>query len=189
VPTVLAHAAVGASLAAGAPLAGDARLRIRLALAAALLAALPDADVVGFALGIPYGHPLGHRGLSHGLPFALVAGLAATPWVAPGGAWRTRRRAGVAAALVLATASHGLLDMATDAGRGVGLFVPFDMRRLFWPWRPIPTSPIGVEAFLRGRAGAILAFELRWLVAPCILAAVGLVRLRRRRARPARRAA
>lgn len=178
-PTVLAHAALGGVLAAGAP--DGPRLR-RLALAAALCAALPDADVVAFAFGIPYGHPLGHRGLTHGLPFALALGLAASAWVAPGVSWRARPRLVAAAVLVLATASHGLLDMATDAGRGVGLFVPFHDERIFWPWRPIPTSPIGVGAFLRGDAAGILGFELRWLVAPAAAVAMA-VRLGRRAGR------
>jgi hypothetical protein len=65
----------------------------------------------------------------------------------------------------------------------VGLFVPFHDERIFWPWRPIPTSPIGVGAFLRGDAGGILGFELRWLVAPAVGVAMA-VRLGRRAGRP-----
>lgn len=178
---MLAHAAVGGALGGAVAPPGRAG---RLAAAAALCAVLPDADVLAFALGIPYGHPLGHRGLSHGLPFALALGLAVAPLVTPGAGWRTGRRLGAAAVLVLATASHGLLDMATDAGRGVGLLVPLDARRVFWPWRPLPTSPIGLGAFLRGDALGILAFELGGLVTPSIVAAVLVRRLRPRAARP-----
>ncbi|MDX1648275.1 MAG: metal-dependent hydrolase [Myxococcota bacterium] len=179
---MLAHAAVGGVLAGAAAPRGCAG---RVAAAAALCAALPDADVLAFALGIPYAHPLGHRGISHGLPFAAALGLAAAPLVTPDATWRAGRRLAAAAILVLATASHGLLDMATDAGRGVGLLIPFDARRFFWPWRPIPTSPIGLEDFLRGDALGILAFEAVALVTP---AALGAALLRRLRAPSPRRA-
>lgn len=127
-PTVLAHAGLGAALGAFAPrgLAPG-----RLSLLAALAAVLPDVDVAGFALGVPYGHPLGHRGLTHGLAFALATGALLAPLAAPGVGWRGSPRLVAAALLALATASHGLLDAATDAGRGVGLFVPFADARIF----------------------------------------------------------
>lgn len=160
-----------------------ARLRER---AAALLAMAPDADVLAFGLGIPYEHPLGHRGLSHSLLGALVLGALAfallrhllraaeDPAARPG--WLDL------ALLVVATASHGLLDMLTDGGRGVGLFIPVDTARLFFPVTPIPVSPIGLLAFFAWGL-PVLAWEvaLLWPIgaAGAALGATGLpVRVR-----------
>jgi len=52
---------------------------------------------------------------------------------------------------VALVASHPLLDALTDGGLGVALLWPFSAERFFFPWRPIPVSPIGVGFFsLRG---------------------------------------
>ena len=72
----------------------------------------------------------------------------------------------LAGLLALATASHGVLDAFTDAGLGVGFFIPFDDVRVFFPWRPLATSPIGVEAFFRGPALRILGNEVLWVWLP-----------------------
>jgi inner membrane protein len=160
VPTIFTHAFVGGALAAGAPRGIP---RARLAMAAACVAVLPDLDVASFALGIPYPDPLGHRGFSHSLPFAAVSGVLAALLVArpdTPGWWRA------AALLVLAAASHGLLDALTDGGLGVGLFVPFSDARFFFPWRPLSVSPIGAAAFFRGRASEVLLSELAWVWLP-----------------------
>ena len=61
-----------------------------------------------------------------------------------------------------ATASHGVLDAFTDAGLGVGFFVPFDDACYFFPWRPIATSPLSIGAFFNGPALRILSNELLW---------------------------
>jgi len=53
----------------------------------------------------------------------------------------------------------------TDAGRGVGFFLPFDTERYFFPFRPLATSPIGIGRFFE-RAGPILMNEFRWLFLP-----------------------
>lgn len=178
--TVFTHALVGAALAR--PASPDALPRGRLALAAAALAVLPDLDVLTFALGIPYEHPLGHRGLSHSIAFAIACGLAGAALVAgpPGRRLPARAWGGVAAVLVLAVASHGLLDALTDGGRGVGFLVPFSNRRFFLPWRPLAVSPIGAAAFLDGGAGRILRSELVWVWGPALALAAGATRLCRR---------
>lgn len=85
----------------------------------------------------------------------------------------------VAALLALATATHGVLDAATDAGLGVGLLSPFDDRRYFWPWRPLATSPIGLGAFFEARSLAILWNELLWVWLPAA-AALAVLHARRR---------
>ena len=122
--------------------------------------------MVGFALGIPYEHPLGHRGLTHSLPFALLAGVVAAALFFRGLGLLSQRWWCVAGLLVLGTASHGLLDAFTDAGLGVGFLVPFSNSRWFFPWRPLATSPLSVQAFFGGPALAILANEVIWVWLP-----------------------
>lgn len=170
-PTVLTHAlAAGALLAVAPPETPKARLAVSMG----LLAVVPDLDVLGYYAGIPYGDPLGHRGFTHSIPFALLAGSAVAwlafrsldvfsrPW------WRTL------GLLVVAAASHGFLDAFTDAGLGIGFFIPLDNGRYFFPWRPLATSPLSVSAFLDGPALRILANELKWVGLP-IAGALGVL--------------
>ena len=152
--------------------------RVRLAVIGATLAALPDLDVASFRLGIEYAHPLGHRGFSHSLLFALLASLAATAVffrhleMGSRGWWITTTL------LAACTASHGMLDAFTDAGLGVGFFIPFDTSRYFFPWRPLATSPLSISAFFSGPAFSILASEVLWVWLP-LGACSALVRLLR----------
>jgi inner membrane protein len=67
-----------------------------------------------------------------------------------------------------AVASHGVLDTFTDAGHGVGLFIPFDNGRYFAPWRPILTSPLSISRFLSERGLAILQNEACWVGVPAL---------------------
>lgn len=162
--TVFTHAFVG-GLIAGSTRAEVPRLRLVAFLAS--LSMLPDLDVFAFSLGIPYAHPLGHRGFFHSLPFALLLAPLAASLAFPRLCrfdpcwWR------ITAAAFLACASHGVLDAFTDGGRGVGFLIPFDDSRFFSPWRPLVVSPIGVGPFV-GRAGTILASELRWVWLPAL---------------------
>ncbi|MCO5166293.1 MAG: metal-dependent hydrolase [Planctomycetes bacterium] len=161
-PTVMTHAAVAWGLARAArPRSPAPALAAARERACVVVAMLPDLDVLAFTLGIPYAHPLGHRGASHSLLGAVVLGL---------GAWLLLRRLlrGVEGArpggldlalLVVAAASHGLLDMLTDGGEGVGLLVPFSDTRHFWPRQPIPVSPIGLVGFL-AHGLPVLAWEV-----------------------------
>jgi inner membrane protein len=168
-PTLIGHALVGWAAAQSEPRATqEATTRVRtLAAVAALLAMLPDVDAAGFALGVPYGSRLGHRGFTHSLAFALgsaAVGFAFTRWrlarrAAPAGpAWRAFL------VLLLAAASHPLLDMLTDGGLGVALFAPLSWHRYFFALRPIPVSAIGVDA----DTGRVLAWEAA-LLAPLAL--------------------
>ncbi len=102
---------------------------------------LPDIDVLGKLVGIRYSDMLGHRGITHSLAFAAMVALllarsisARDPSVS---------KACLMAYLFLCTASHGLLDALTNEGLGVAFFAPFSGRRYFFPWRPLPVSPIG----------------------------------------------
>lgn len=146
----------------------------------ALLAVLPDLDVVAFALGIPYEHPLGHRGISHSLLFAAIAGSLGAAAVL-GARVRSREGLAVALVLMLATASHGVLDAFTDAGRGVGFFIPLSDARIFFPWRPLETSPVSLEAFFARGAGAIVWNEMQWVWLPVLSLAAILALARSRR--------
>jgi inner membrane protein len=143
------HVAVG--MLAGRLLAGR-RSVAAMALGAGL-SLLPDADVVAFAVGIPYEAPFGHRGASHSLAFALTIGL--------GAALITRRKRPLRTGLIVTAtvASHGTLDMLTDGGLGVALLWPVDEARHFWPWRPIPVSPIGPN-FISARGAKVALAEL-----------------------------
>jgi len=172
-PSAFAHAFVGASLASLLPKPGRPRLFVA---ALAALAAAPDLDVVAFRFGIPYEHPLGHRGLTHSLFFAAAVALLCHPL------WRRRVRAkaGISSLLTfLALASHGLLDAFTDAGLGIGLWIPLDDGRYFFPWRPVRTSPLSAGAFFSGAGLGILANEATWVGMPT-LALLGVAALARR---------
>ena len=139
-PTVMTHAVIGIAL-------GTVPVFPRRALfwiAAALLPVLPDLDVIGVAFGIRFHSMWGHRGISHSLAAAVVLGLLA--------ALLLRRRLGVRLGplvvyFAVITASHGVLDALTTGGPGVAFFAPFDDTRYFFPWRPIPVSPLASNFF------------------------------------------
>ena len=169
-PTIISHAILPL---AAAVIAGPKLVPARVAWMGAALAMLPDLDVIGFRFGVPYGADWGHRGASHSLAIAaLIAGLLAL--ARPG----TRR--GIAVPfLILAMASHGLLDMLTDGGRGVALLWPASSERLFMPFRPIHVSPIGARFFSQRGLETVWS-ELLWIGLPCLIAA-GFATLARRK--------
>ena len=162
-PTAFTHAFAAAALTSLAP-RGAATLK--LLLVAGALAVLPDVDVAAFRLKIDYDHPLGHRGFTHSLLFALLAGFLALAIFFRERTPGTRAWWLTGSLLSFCAASHGLLDAFTDAGLGVGFFIPFDDGRYFFPWRPLATSPLGVSAFLGGPAVSILWNEVRWVWLP-----------------------
>ncbi len=153
-----------------------------------LLALLPDLDVLGFFAGVPYTHAWGHRGVTHSLLFATLAGaLVGTLWARRDRSQRASPAPFVAVGLLAGTscASHGVLDALTDAGHGIGFFIPFDNGRYFFQWRPLHTSPLGISAFFSERGLAILSNEASYLALPCaVTAAIGLALRRRGRPHP-----
>ena len=167
-PTPMTHAFVGASLSVALPrgLRG-----LPATTACAFLAASPDLDIVGFFLGVPYSNTFGHRGITHGLPFATL--VAAGVVLLAIGAGRVARKQSVHLFLGLAVivGSHGILDMATNGGLGVGLLIPFQGDRLFLPFRPIEVSPISPSRFLTDGFPVIVT-ELLWVWMPCITAVI-----------------
>ena len=165
-PTAIAHAVVGGSLTLFSPKQVP---RTRLALVLALLSVLPDFDVIAFSLGISYSNPLGHRGLTHSIPFAAILAPLATSFVFRDIPNFSKTWWSICALAFLATVSHGVLDAFTDAGLGVGFFIPFENSRYFFPWRPIATSPLSIAAFLNGPAFHILGSELIWVGIPLVV--------------------
>ncbi len=164
-PTVITHAIVGGSLTLFKhPDVSTPRLLCVLA----VLPVLPDLDVIAFSFGIPYSHPLGHRGFTHSLPFALIMALLTQRLLFAQLARFTKAWWSLVALTFAATASHGVLDAFTDAGLGVGFFIPFDDSRYFAPWRPIATSPLSISAFFNGPALRILSNELFWIGLPLL---------------------
>lgn len=124
-------------------------------------AIIPDADVIGFRFGIAYEHPLGHRGFTHSILFALLYSSCFTYFF--------RRSASKIKLFILFFASimsHGLLDMLTNGGLGVGLFIPFENSRYFFSWTPLEVSPIG-KYFFSQRGLEVIINELLYVGLPC----------------------
>lgn len=159
------HAMVGAALGAAFYRPGVPR---RLWVTGAALAVAPDLDVIGFAFGAHYDSMLGHRGLTHSLAFALVtAATVSRIWFRDGAGPIPRHAVGLY--LTLAMASHGLLDMLTDGGRGIALFAPFSEARYFWPVRPIAVAPIGLAGIFEERIFRVLGTEFLWIWIPAAI--------------------
>lgn len=168
-PSIVSHAVVGLTAASVGAAKG---MPARFWVLSAVCAMLPDADTLTFKLGIPYAHLLGHRGFFHSLLFALVVGIVTTvvffgeerPF-SPG----QLRFAGY---FSLVTASHGVLDALTSGGLGVAFFSPFKENRYFFPWTPILVSPLGIKAFFSSWGARVMASEIVWIWAPCLITVV-----------------
>ncbi len=106
-----------------------------------IVSLLPDLDVL-MLRWLPYSHPLSHRGLGHSLFFALVASLCITISCYLAGIVRGKLLTLFLIFLVVAVVmgSHGILDALTDGGLGIGLLIPWDLTRYFFPVRPIPVA-------------------------------------------------
>ena len=175
--SAITHFIVGASVAL--PLMDAVPLRATLPrwaipVTAGLFGVLPDLDTYAmFAFGIPRGSLFSHRGVFHS-PFFLallafaIAGIAARgrSWAALGLLW------------TCGAITHPLLDMLTDGGSGVMLLFPLSSERLFFPWRPIRVSPLGIVRFF-DRAGEILASEFPFDAAAVIAGTAARIALRR----------
>jgi inner membrane protein len=161
VPTVLSHAVFGAALY----LPFRNHLPRRFAILGAACAIIPDLDVVGFRFGVDYADVLGHRGLSHSIAFAVLfaAGLVVLSRSLP-----ARARFAAWLYLAAAMASHGFFDAFTDGGLGVALLAPFSNARLFFPWRPIEVSPLGISRIFSARGLDVLTSELLWVGLPSL---------------------
>ena len=174
-PTILTHAAVPLAIAA---VAGSRHISGRLLIAGVVASMLPDVDLLVFPLAKAYSSQFGHRGFSHSLAFAAVVGAiacACSPWL------RATRLA-TFLFVALSCASHGLLDMLTNGGKGVIYLWPFTQERYFWPARVIQVSPFSFDRFLGPEGVAVIVTELRWIWLPALaVAGVGIL-LRRKKA-------
>jgi len=144
----------------------------------ATFAALPDLDGIGFWLGVPYESTFGHRGFSHSILFAAMA--AALGLLAFRGRAFEAERTRIWTYLFLATASHGVLDAMTTGGGGVAFFAPVVNERYFFPWRPIPVSPMSIRRFFSERGVRILGSELVVVWIPAAIIALTAYVIRRR---------
>ena len=156
--SAITHFVVGAALAL--PAIDSRRLlgvlpRWAIPVTAGLFAVAPDLDTpLMFALHIPRGSIFAHRGVFHSPAFLIVAAAILAALVARNRAWPL-----LAAVWAAAAITHPLLDMLTDGGPGVLLLFPFSDERLFFGWRPIRVSPLGILRFF-DRAGEILQSEM-----------------------------
>ena len=171
-PTILSHPAVPLAIGLGL---GSETISRRLLWTGVAGSILPDLDVIAFRFGIPYSAEFGHRGFSHSLLFAALFAVTVTCAV------RTFRAHWVGSFLflLLATASHGLLDSLTNGGLGIAFFWPWSAERFFAPVQVIEVSPLGISRFLGWRGIAVLASELLWLWLPCGIFAVAIAACRR----------
>jgi len=140
---------------------------------------LPDLDVLGFGLGIAYSDPLGHRGATHSLFVAIILAALASFFHARLAASRLATFGFV----LVAGASHGLLDMLTNGGLGVAYFWPLTDERFFFAERVIQVSPIGYRFFSAAGLGTLKS-ELLWVWLPASVVLILMLMLRRRSGRP-----
>ena len=157
-PSSIGHALVATAI--GSPLAPAAPTR-RYWIAGVLCAVLPDLDAVGRPFG--WGDLAfvgGHRALTHSIFFALVLGLVVAELAFRDVRWQGYRGR-IIAYLVLATASHGALDVFAPYGDGVEFFSPFSAVRYAAAWRPLD-----------------LVNEILWIWFPAVLTIVIVRRLR-----------
>ena len=179
--SAFAHAA--AALGLGAVLRPSTARQNRLMVYGAAVAVLPDLDSIGYSHGIPYDSLLGHRGLTHSIIFAMAMALAVVS-IDQQVARPFRLRAWTF--LFVAGISHGVLDAMTTGGLGVAFLAPFDNSRFFFPWRPIPVSPLNMRRFFSSQGLKILEGEFLWVGIPSLaLVLVGsVVRRLRMRSKP-----
>ena len=135
---------------------------------ASLCAVAPDIDVLANRFGFDHTTMLGHRGLTHSLFFALVlSGLVVLLFFRKRADGMINRLA-LFAFFFAATASHSVLDAMVDGTLGVAFFWPFNPARLFLPWRPIVSSPIGL-AFFSPAGATTIVNEFLWVWIPSLI--------------------
>jgi len=175
--SAITHFAVAASL--GLPAMESAALRTvfprwAIPVTAGLFGVAPDLDTyIMFGLGVPRGSLFSHRGFFHSPFFLAIFAFALAAMVARSKAWLP-----LGALWTCAAITHPLLDMLTDGGSGVVLLFPFSEDRLFFPWRPIRVSPLGIMRFF-DRAREILLSELPFCIAALLFGSLAWIARRR----------
>jgi inner membrane protein len=147
----------------------------------AALAVLPDFDVVGVACGLPDEGAGGHRGASHSFVLALAVGLVSA-LIARRLGWPALR---TAVAATIAVASHALLDVMGEGGRGIPLWWPLSDARYMCQWRVLPDAPRGLQMFSRpGLLDLAIEFVIFFPLTAFALWPAGRVLRLRRAAKP-----
>lgn len=171
--SAVSHFVMGATIALPFTAVPSVRKAVRpigLVLSAGLLSAAPDLDTAFFGV-IPYAHFFGHRGFFHSPFFGIsVAVTLSFLLLAVLRSFGMKASAGVAAALALALASHGLLDAMTDAGLGVMLLYPFSEERFFLPWRPFHAPPVKISSLSIRQVQMMVRSELPIVLACAAIA-------------------
>ena len=164
-PSVFSHAV--ASIALGRAYT-TGPLPLRFWVLSSLCAAAPDIDVLANRFGFDHTTMLGHRGLTHSFFFAMVlSGLVVLLFFRKPNKGMMNRLA-LFAFFFAATASHSFLDAMVDGTLGVAFFAPFSPTRLFLPWRPIVSSPIGL-AFFSSAGATTIVNEFVWVWIPSLI--------------------
>jgi inner membrane protein len=171
-PSIISHPAVPLAIALSL---GRQVVSERLLLAGVAASVVPDLDVVAFRLGIPYADDLGHRGFTHSLLFAGFVALAAAC------AFRALHTTFTRAFwfVLVATASHGILDSFTNGGLGVTFFWAMVGREILCSDPSIEVSPLSIQRFISEGGAWVLLSELIWVWAPCALLAALLLTVRK----------
>lgn len=142
------------------------RYRSKSLLALGIVSAcLPDMDVLGFFAGIPYGHIWGHRGMTHSITFGVIWSLMVYMIYSRCAA---EKSIFIWVYLMVCIVSHGLIDACTSGGHGIALLAPWDNQRIFFDYRPILVSPLGVSRFFSKWGLEVLASEAYWIGIPCL---------------------
>ena len=174
------HFLVGAALAVPFVRSGDLTPLFpgwSLPVASGLLAASPDLDLAGRRLfGIPYDSLFSHRGLFHSPCFLILFSAALAALVAGRRIRSAFNRLWLVWGACMLT--HPLLDALTSGGRGVMLLLPFSRARVFFPWRPIYTTPGGIET-LMSRAWILRSSEIPFCLAAMLIGVTGLIAQRK----------
>lgn len=130
---------------------------------------LPDIDVIGESFGITafdnYGY-LAHRGLTHSIMFGLFWAIVLLK------IFHDRKEKLVILKGIfyfICTISHGVLDAMTTGGDGITFFLPFSFDRVFFPYRFIEVSPIGISAFFSTWGFEVLISEFKYIGVPSLL--------------------
>ena len=165
-PTFFTHALVGGALVQAAPKEASVT---KAAMALIFVSSAADLDVIAFRFGIPYAHTFGHRGFFHSLCFAFLFSFLIALLFQAGLKRFSLSWWGFWGLAFLAAASHGLLDMATDGGLGIGYFLPFDSHRYFFDFRPIVVAYINPRHFFSSpKSIAVMVSEFKWVGLPLI---------------------
>lgn len=164
-PSAFSHAV--ASIALGRAYASRP-VPLRFWVLSTVCATAPDIDVLANRFGFDHTTMLGHRGLTHSLLFAaaLSGSVVLLFFRKPVEGMMSRKA--LFAFFFAATASHSVLDAMVNGTLGVALFAPFSSARFFLPWRPIVSSPIGLNFFSSAGATTLLN-ELIWVWGPSLL--------------------